>query len=137
MPKTSQSHSISVESIASAGSKVYTRILDELKTRDYSQDDIFAVHLALEEGFVNAIKHGNKMNRHKKVTVDYVVNAEKIEIFITDQGAGFSPESVPDPRVGENIYKTGGRGLFLIRSYMDKVDFNERGNRLCIIKFKS
>jgi serine/threonine-protein kinase RsbW len=76
------------------------------------------------------------MSPDKKVRIEYLVNADKIEIFLTDQGEGFDASLVPDPRWGDNLYKTGGRGLFLIRSYMDIVEFNERGNCIRMVKHK-
>jgi len=112
------------------------KILSELQSNRFSQDDVFAVHLAIEEAFINAIKHGNKMDTAKKVKVEYLIAPGKVEISMTDQGEGFDPETVPDPRVGENLYKPEGRGLFLINSYMDVVTFNERGNQVRMVRFK-
>jgi serine/threonine-protein kinase RsbW len=128
--------SIVVESKPSAIVEVCGKILSDLQSNCFSQDDIFAVHLALEEAFINAIRHGNKMDPTKKVKVDYLVGSEKVEILVTDQGDGFDPEAVPDPRLTENLYKPGGRGLFLINSYMDEVTFSERGNRVRLVRFK-
>jgi serine/threonine-protein kinase RsbW len=110
--------------------------LDELQSRSFDQEDIFAVHLALEEAFVNAVKHGNRMDAAKKVRIDYCVAPDKVDISITDEGEGFDPARVPDPRCGENIYKTSGRGLLLIRSYMDVAEYNERGNSLHMVKYR-
>lgn len=126
-----------VESKPSAIAGVCSQILSELESKRFSQDDAFAVHLALEEAFINAIKHGNKMDPDKKVKIDYSVSWDKVEISMTDQGEGFDPAAVPDPRVGENLYRPEGRGLFLINSYMDVVKFNERGNRVCMVKYKA
>ena len=56
---------------------------------------------------------------------------------MTDEGDGFDPQAVPDPRYGENLYKIKGRGLLLMRSYMDAVEFNERGNRVRMIRYKN
>ena len=64
-------------------------ILSALQDQGYSQDDIFAVHLALEEAFQNAVRHGNRMNPAKKVTIDYAVDPEQVEVRMTDEGAGF------------------------------------------------
>ena len=125
-----------VESKASAALAVCRRILSQLESNSFSQDDIFAVHLALEEAFINAIKHGNKMDPTKKVKIDYSVGWDKVEICLTDQGDGFDPDAVPDPRVGDNVYRPEGRGLFLINSYMDVVKFNEKGNRLYMARYK-
>lgn len=137
MSTVSVNKSISVKSSTSAFVDVCEQVLSYLKADDFSEEDIFAVHLALEEAFVNAVKHGNKMDSDKEVMIDYSVDSEKVEIFVTDQGCGFDPETVPDPRCAENLYKTGGRGLFLIRSFMDAVDFNKRGNQLYMIRNKT
>jgi len=130
------SYSVVVESRPSAIGEVYRQILSKLQGNNFSEDDIFAVHLALEEAFINAVTHGNKMDPAKEVQIDYSVGSDKIEISIADQGEGFDPQQVPDPRVGENLYKPDGRGLLLINSYMDVVKYNERGNRVYMVRYK-
>jgi len=111
-------------------------ILSKLKANNFSQEDIFAVHLALEEAFLNAVQHGNKMDPDKEIKIDYSVSLDKVEISMTDEGNGFDPDAVPDPRCDENLYKPEGRGLLLMRSYMDVVEFNERGNRVRMVRYK-
>jgi serine/threonine-protein kinase RsbW len=76
------------------------------------------------------------MNPNKEIKIDYLVDVDRIEISMMDEGNGFDPEVVPDPRYGENLYKTEGRGLFLIRSYMDVVEFNKRGNCVRMVRYK-
>ena len=134
--KIPASCSMVVESTPSAIVKVFRWILDKVEANNFSQEDIFAIHLALEEAFLNAVKHGNKMNPDKEIKVDYTVGLDKVEVSMTDEGNGFDSDAVPDPRYGENLYKTKGRGLFLIRSYMDVVEFNEQGNRIRMIRYK-
>jgi len=116
--------------------KVCEQVLSDLEANGFSNDDIFAVHLALEEAFLNAIKHGNKMDPAKEVKIDYSVGLDRIEISMTDEGEGFEPASVADPRYGEGLYKLGGRGLLLMNSYMDMVKFNEKGNSLYMVRYK-
>ena len=128
--------SMAVESTSSAIVGVYKRILSELKANKYKQEDIFAVHLALEEAFTNAITHGNKMNSDKEVKIDYSVGLDKFEISMMDEGEGFDPSAVPDPRYGENLYKINGRGLLLMHSYMDVVEFNNHGNGVRMVRYK-
>jgi serine/threonine-protein kinase RsbW len=111
-------------------------ILPKLKAYNFSQEDIFAIHLALEEALINAVKHGNKMDPNKEVKIDYLVSSDKVEISMTDQGNGFNPEAVPDPRLGENLYKNEGRGLLLMQSYMDVVEYNKLGNRVRMVRYK-
>ena len=121
---SSASYLIVVESKPSAVTGVFQQIQAKLIDHNFGKDDIFAVHLTLEEAFLNAVKHGNKMDPSKKVKVEYSIDADKIEISITDQGSGFRPDAVDDPRFGENLFKPGGRGLLLMNSYMDMVKFN-------------
>jgi serine/threonine-protein kinase RsbW len=128
--------SIVVKSVPSALTDVCSQILSKLQVNSYRQDDIFAIHLALEEAFLNAIKHGNQMDPNKEVRIDCSIEDDKVEIAMTDQGRGFDPDIVPDPRTGKNLYKPEGRGLFLINSYMDVVKFNERGNCVYMVRYK-
>jgi serine/threonine-protein kinase RsbW len=125
-----------VESRTSAIDEVSEQILPELEGNGFDKEDIFAVHLALEEAFINAVKHGNKMDPAKKVKIEYSVSSDKIEVSMTDEGNGFDPEVVPDPRSGANLYKPEGRGLFLMKSYMDVVRYNEHGNCVYMVRYK-
>ena len=134
--KTPITHSVVIESTRSGIAGVCKRLLSELRTNNFSQEDIFAVHLALEEAFLNAVKHGNKMEPDKEIKIDYLVSSDKVEVFMVDEGDGFDPNSVPDPRRGENLYKAKGRGLLLMRSYMDVIEFSERGSRVHMVRYK-
>lgn len=134
--EASISCSIVVESKPSAVVEVCRQILPKLEANNFGKDDIFAVHLTLEEAFLNAVKHGNKMDPTKKVKVDYSVDSDKVEICITDEGNGFQPDAVADPRFGEGLYEPGGRGLLLMNSYMDTVKYNERGNSVYMLRYK-
>jgi len=128
--------SIVVDSKSSAVVGVGKEILSKLEEYKFDKDDIFAVHLTLEEAFLNAVKHGNKMDPTKKVKIDYSVTSEKVEITITDEGEGFEPESVDDPRFGDGLYEPGGRGLLLMNSYMDIVKYSEQGNSVYMVRYK-
>jgi len=134
--KPSIRHSVIVESRPRALDKFYRWVLSRLEANKFNQDDIFAVHLALEEAFLNAVKHGNKSDPSKEVKIDCSVGSDKVEISMADDGGGFDPDAVPDPRYGENLYRFEGRGLFLIRAYMHEVNFNEQGNRIRMIRYK-
>ena len=132
----SKHNSIELESTPTAIVGAFTEILSELTAKDFGQEDVFAVHLAVQEAFVNALKHGNKMDSSKKVRINYCISRDKVDISMTDEGCGFDPEEVPDPRCGENIYKANGRGLLLMRSYMDMVEYNESGNCVHLVRSK-
>jgi serine/threonine-protein kinase RsbW len=128
--------SIVVDSKSSAVVEVCKEILAKLEEHNFDKDDIFAVHLTLEEAFLNAVKHGNKMDPTKKVKIDYSISSEKVEITITDEGQGFEPEAVEDPRFGKGLYEPGGRGLLLMNSYMDIVKYNEEDNSVHMVRYK-
>jgi serine/threonine-protein kinase RsbW len=128
--------SITVQSTPTVLDDLYGQILEKLRENEFSEDDIFGVHLAFEEGFINAVKHGNRMDDSKTVKVEYAISREKVEISITDQGEGFAPDSVPDPREGDNLYRPDGRGLLLIDAYMDTVEYRAPGNCLYMAKYK-
>jgi serine/threonine-protein kinase RsbW len=129
-------HSMAIASTPMAISEVCKWILPKLKAHRFSEEDIFAVHLAMEEALINAIKHGNKWDPDKEVKVDYSVSPDKVDISMTDEGTGFNPETVPDPRLGENLYKSEGRGILLMQSYMDLVEYNKQGNRVHMVRYK-
>jgi len=128
--------SLVVKSEPSALGRPCRQILAALDAKGFSQDDIFAVHLALEEAFLNAVKLGNKMDSTKKVTVEYAVDSEKGEISVTDEGNGFDPRAIPDPRVGENLYRPEGRGLLLMGAYMHSVEYNAMGNSIRMVRYR-
>jgi serine/threonine-protein kinase RsbW len=108
------------------------RVLDgvaEAMTRlGFPGRDVFGVRLALEEALVNAIKHGNKDDPNKRVRVRYRVTAEEFWAEVEDEGGGFDPDAVADPLADGALAKPSGRGLLLMRNYLDEVAHNARGN---------
>jgi serine/threonine-protein kinase RsbW len=129
-----RSFSMTIPSELPAGRKVKERILAAIAANKFSHHSTFAVHLALEEALHNAIKHGNRLDPAKKVKIAVTVTSRSAVIVIEDQGTGFDRKRVPDPRVGENLEKCSGRGIFLIESYMDKVQWTHGGRRLRMMK---
>ena len=105
-----------------------------LEQHGWPMRDVFGVRLALEEAMVNAIKHGNRMEPDKQVRIACELTADEITVVIEDQGDGFKLEDVPDPTEDENLENPGGRGIMLIRSFMNAVAYNDRGNCLTMIK---
>ena len=79
--------------------------------------------LAVREGAINAMKHGNALDPAKQVGVRFVTTAENFRVEIRDRGEGFKPEQMPDPTAPENIWRSSGRGLLLIRSLVNEVRF--------------
>ena len=90
--------------------------------------------IALDEAFVNAVKHGNKNDHQKLVRITAELSAEEARFTIEDEGDGFDINEIPNPLDPANLFKTSGRGVLLIYNIMDEVRYNERGNRLTMIK---
>jgi anti-sigma regulatory factor (Ser/Thr protein kinase) len=110
-------------------------ILSAMDALGYPDDNIRKMKIVLTELFANAIYHGNNGDHNKKVTLGHIIDKEKIVVSIMDEGNGFVPDKIPDPTLPENLVKDCGRGLFIVRSYVEKMEFNETGNRVTITKY--
>jgi serine/threonine-protein kinase RsbW len=102
----------------------------------FSEDDQYNIAMAVREAAVNAVLHGNARDPQKKFFVAYETTENALVITITDQGSGLDPRSIPDPLAPENLMKGSGRGIFLIRAFMDEVKFRnvEPGMEITLIK---
>ena len=100
------------------------------------EDQRFHVTMAAREAAVNAVLHGNEYDPAKKVTATFENTGTALIITITDQGKGLDPETLPDPLAPENLLRGTGRGIFLIRSFMDEVHFRQLhpGTELTLVK---
>jgi serine/threonine-protein kinase RsbW len=127
---------LTIPSDLSEARRVQDLIEEALQASSYTEHDIFAIKLALEEALVNAIKHGNQMDPEKRVFVVYNVTTERFDIRITDEGPGFNPEDVPDPTAIENLERPCGRGLLLMRGFMTEVEYHGRGNVVSMAKVR-
>ncbi len=87
-------------------------------------DDVHHIGMAVRECMVNAVAHGNRYSAHKKVELTVTVRDGRFSVRIVDQGAGFDLESLPDPLAEENLLRHSGRGIFLMKAFMD--DFQVR-----------
>jgi len=128
---------LTITSDLSEARRVQDLIEEALQASAYTEHDIFAIKLALEEALVNAIKHGNQMDPDKRVFVVYRVTPERFDIRITDEGAGFNPEDVPDPTAIENLERPCGRGLLLMRGFMTEVEYHGKGNVVSMSKVRA
>jgi len=90
--------------------------------------------VALDEAFVNAVKHGNRNDPRKLVRITAELSAKEARFTVEDEGEGFDVQAIPDPRDPANLFKASGRGVLLIYNIMDEVEYNERGNRLTMVK---
>jgi len=88
------------------------------------EDDLHKIAMAVRESMVNAVVHGNRYNAHKRVRLSLSKTPEDFVVRIADQGEGFDYENLPDPLAQENLLRHSGRGIFLIKAFMD--DFQVR-----------
>jgi len=93
------------------------------KDVNLSEEKLGNVLLAVTEAATNAIKHANKYDLDKKVYIDAHVEGSNLIIKVKDEGNGFDPEKIPDPTEPENLLKDSGRGLYLMRFYMDDMEY--------------
>ena len=100
------------------------------------EDERFHVAMAAREAAVNAVLHGNEYDPAKRISASFENTGEALVITIADQGKGLAPETLPDPLAPENLLRGTGRGIFLIRSYMDEVNFRQLhpGTELTMVK---
>ncbi len=113
---------------------VLADVLQSLEAAGFMDGDQFAVRLAMEEAIMNAIRHGHRYDRGKRVHVRYHVTPERLLAEVEDEGPGFDPCAVPDPRKPPYVEREGGRGLLLMRTFMTWVRYNERGTRVTMCK---
>ena len=104
----------------------FVHVVSDYIARDVGLDDdsLHWVGVAVRESVINAIKHGNQNDAAKHVFVEFETHEQavpELSIRVRDQGAGFDPEEVADPLAPENLLKSSGRGIFLIRNFMDDV----------------
>ena len=137
MTSSADDFAVSISSDTSLGHEIQERIINVLESQSYSDHDLFGVRLALEEALVNAIKHGNGMDPDKQVHIDCRFEVDRVRIVIEDEGGGFDVEAVPDPTADENLDKPGGRGIMLMRSFMNRIEYNDLGNRLVLEKVRA
>lgn len=121
---------VSIPSNTVDGLSLQEQLVSLMEQFSYSTRDIFAMRLSLEEGITNAIRHGNKLSPDKSVTVFCEIDELRMRVVVTDEGDGFEPDAVPDPTLEEFIERPCGRGLMLMRAYLNICEYSEGGRRL-------
>jgi serine/threonine-protein kinase RsbW len=102
----------------------------------FAEDEVMQISMAVREATVNAVLHGNAYDPEKKVELEFERTDQDLVITIRDQGKGLDEKKIPDPLAPENLLKTSGRGIFLIRSFMDdvKISTTQTGTEVKLIK---
>jgi serine/threonine-protein kinase RsbW len=125
-----------LESVDEAESAIFSAGEQE----GFDEDDLHKIGMAVRECMVNAVVHGNRYNVNKRVHVQVTSSSDSLTVKISDQGEGFEPSDVPDPLAEENLLRHSGRGVFLIRAFMDEVQFRKlspNGTEVTLVKKKS
>jgi serine/threonine-protein kinase RsbW len=91
----------------------------------FDEDELMRMGMAIREAMVNAVVHGNQYNANKRVRLSISSTPDRFTVVITDEGTGFDFSHIPDPLAPENLLRTSGRGIFLMRSFMDHVDLKQ------------
>jgi serine/threonine-protein kinase RsbW len=105
----------------------------------FDDDASSQIAMVVREAVINAILHGNKRDPAKQVQVNFELSDEALRIRVADQGPGLDPDTVPDPLAPENILRSSGRGIFLMRAIMDEVHFHQLnpGTEIEMIKYRA
>ena len=114
--------------------KVSSGILSGISRYDVDESRLFDIKLCIEEAVRNAMVHGNHCDKKLSVRTVYWVDNGALNMEIADEGPGFDRGDVADPTLEPHILKNSGRGIYLIRKLMDKIEYNEKGNKITMMK---
>lgn len=139
------SHSMEISRYAE-GTEIVRMLERDLAYFSYDHETLSSIVVAFDEMYVNGIEHGNKKDPAKKVRIEYTIDCEKVVISVEDEGEGFDPSRLSDPtdiaRLKEYLYTdegeqyTRGRGVWITKKIMDRVTYNERGNKVTVTKYR-
>jgi serine/threonine-protein kinase RsbW len=118
--------------------RIVESFIDNAKEKFDLDDDIYGnIMISVTESVINAIKHGNKGDKNKKVLLSLNIKDDSIIFTIEDEGRGFDYDALPDPTAPENLEKLGGRGIFLMRNLADEVKFTNNGRTVEMVFYVS
>ena len=131
--------SLTLDSSLTSVDKVERTAEDFAVRAGFDEDTVPNIAMAVREAAVNAILHGNAYDSAKQITASFETTADALIVRIADQGPGLDPETLPDPLAPENILRGSGRGIFLIRAFMDEVHFRQLnpGNEITLVKHRT
>jgi serine/threonine-protein kinase RsbW len=121
-----------IEAVADAAAAV----MDFIRNCGVSEEAAFGIEMALREAVTNAMVHGNQEDESKFVELIFNCHDNELEVEVRDQGEGFDPARVPDPTNAENLLKTSGRGIFLMRTFMDEIEWLNRPDGGTTVRMK-
>ncbi|HLG94985.1 MAG TPA: ATP-binding protein [Bryobacteraceae bacterium] len=113
-------------------------VLQAAEDIGFGEDELHQLGMAVREGMVNAVVHGNAYNARKKVHVSITKAADRLTVVIADEGKGFDVSSVPDPLEDNNLLRQSGRGLLLMRAFVDEFQVRRAepsGTEVTMVKY--
>jgi len=135
--KASRSFELTVPRTLEALDAVQRLVTEAAREYGLSEDFAYWMELTICESMINAIRHGNQCDPSKKAHIKISLIGPQIEIIVEDQGHGFNLSDLADPTETKNLLKPSGRGILIIRSFMDEVNLSQAeggGNRLRMVK---
>ena len=129
--------SYALESTLASVNKAEQAAFEVAARSGFDENECGRIAMAVREATMNAVLHGNRYDSAKRVTVSFESTPQCLTIAVRDEGAGLDPATLPDPLAPENLLKPSGRGIFLIRAFMDEVAFPDvsSGTEITMTKF--
>lgn len=129
--------SYTLESTLASVNKAEQAALEVAAKSGFDEDECGRISMAVREATVNAVLHGNRYDANKRVTISFETTPDALTVAVRDEGQGLDPTNVPDPLAPENLLKQSGRGIFLIRAFMDEIRFRalSPGTEITMVKF--
>ncbi len=123
--QTDQTASLSLDSTLASVETVDQTTLAFAARAGFDPDTAMNLAMVTREAAANAVIHGNRYDAGKRINAHFEITPEALTIRIADQGEGMDPDSIPDPLAPENLMRSSGRGVFLMRAFMDEVHFRQ------------
>lgn len=133
-PEDTNSEVRSLKGTRDAFDDIQDAILARMIDFQYTETDLFSVRVAIEEALANALLHGHQGDKNLDIEVWWKVDDKSVKISVEDQGRGYDPNMVPDPTADENLTLPSGRGVAMMRSFMDDVCISEKGNKVTMTR---
>jgi len=132
-PRVREKIDLELPSDLSLMNAVLEYLLDRVAKLGMIEVEQSNLYIALDEAFVNAVKHGNRHDPEKLLRVTAELSAREAIFTVEDEGDGFNVREIPDPCDPTNLFKSSGRGVLLIYNIMDEVEYSDRGNKLKMV----
>ena len=137
MAPTTQRIEVTLETLLESVDLAESIVMRIAEASGFEEDDVHKIGMAVREGVINAYNYGNQHDRRKKIHMTVELDPDRMIVRVLDQGKGFELTEVPDPLAEENLLRTSGRGIFLMRAFLDEFAVHQApsgGAELIMIK---